>query len=99
MTRKSVAPKRRTPTPPAPSPSVPLVSPLSPLASLSVDVEATCHAAAEAVRAAGRLVAGEGLGLNDDDGMPVLTARGLEALADELAAVAERALNARGGAA
>jgi len=94
MSRPKVQRKHATSASPEPSHST---TPVSPLATLAIDTETTCASAADALRAASRLVAGEDLGLADDDGMPVLTARGLEARAGELEALGERALRARGG--
>lgn len=68
------------------------------LGALLVHVENACGRAAGIVNAAARLVAGEALGLHDNE-MPALCTVALEHAADELEALSDRALKARTGAA
>lgn len=66
--------------------------------ALLLHVETCCNRAAGIVSAASRLVAGEALGLHDDE-MPTLCTVALEHAAGELEALSERVLRARTGGA
>ena len=61
-----------------------------------IAVEDRCNRAAGIVNATARVVAGDKLGLRDED-VPAVYAAALEHVAAELAALADRALRARTG--
>ena len=64
------------------------------LDALLVTVEDRCNRAAGVASAAARIVAGEELGLHDED-VPTVYAAALEHVAAELEGLADRALRAR----
>ena len=86
MSRKSVPPK------PATANATPVVP--ADLADLLDAVEDRCNRAAGIVNATARVVAGDELGLQDDD-VPAVYAAALECVAVELEALSDRALKAR----
>jgi hypothetical protein len=89
MTKRSVQRKRPTTT----------AHDTTPLATLAIDVEATCGLTIGAVKAAARLLTGATVSLRDDESLGTLAAAGLESLAADLEALSDRALAARGGVA
>ena len=66
------------------------------LEALLVAVESGCNRAAGIVSATARVIAGDELGLQDEE-VPAVYAAALEHVAAELAALADRALRARTG--
>ena len=86
--------KRRVPPPKSVTAKAPAPVAADDLAQLLHAVEDRCNHAAGIVSATARVVAGEELGLQDDE-VPSVYAAALERVARELEALSDRALKAR----